>query len=115
MIFKLKRLHEYKTSTNEFTLHHSTSSKIRSGYVPSTPITFIFGAKAAPAYIIAKDIIHAILCLQDIIAKDPVASKYIQVVMVENYNVINAENSFLLAISPNRFLLQVKKLVVLVI
>ena len=45
--------------------------KIRSGYVPSTPITFIFGAKAAPAYIIAKDIIHAILCLQDIIAKRP--------------------------------------------
>ena len=88
---QIKRLHEYKRKQMNLLYIIQLLQKIRSGYVPSTPITFIFGAKAAPAYIIAKDIIHAILCLQDIIAKDPVASKYIQVVMVENYNVTNAE------------------------
>ncbi len=88
---QIKRLHEYKRQQMNLLYIIQRLQKIRSGYVPSTPITFIFGAKAAPAYIIAKDIIHAILCLQDIIAKDPVASKYIQVVMVENYNVTNAE------------------------
>lgn len=88
---QIKRLHEYKRQQMNLLYIIQLLQKIRSGYVPSTPITFIFGAKAAPAYIIAKDIIHAILCLQDIIAKDPVASKYIQVVMVENYTVTNAE------------------------
>lgn len=88
---QIKRLHEYKRQQMNLLYIIQLLQKIRSGYIPSTPITFIFGAKAAPAYIIAKDIIHAILCLQDIIAKDPVASKYIQVVMVENYNVTNAE------------------------
>ena len=88
---QIKRLHEYKRQQMNLLYIIQLLQKIRSAYVPSTPITFIFGAKAAPAYIIAKDIIHAILCLQDIIAKDPVASKYIQVVMVENYNVTNAE------------------------
>lgn len=88
---QIKRLHEYKRQQMNLLYIIQLLQKIRSGYVPSTPITFIFGAKAAPAYIIAKDIIHAILCLQDIIAKDPVSSKYIQVVMVENYNVTNAE------------------------
>lgn len=88
---QIKRLHEYKRQQMNLLYIIQLLQKIRSGYVPSTPITFIFGAKAAPAYIVAKDIIHAILCLQDIIAKDPVASKYIQVVMVENYNVTNAE------------------------
>ena len=88
---QIKRLHEYKRQQMNLLYIIQLLQKIRSCYVPSTPITFIFGAKAAPAYIIAKDIIHAILCLQDIIAKDPVASKYIQVVMVENYNVTNAE------------------------
>lgn len=88
---QIKRLHEYKRQQMNLLYIIQLLQKIRSGYVPSTPITFIFGAKAAPAYIIAKDIIHAILCLQDIIAKDPVASKYIQVVMVENYNVTNTE------------------------
>ena len=88
---QIKRLHEYKRQQMNLLYIIQLLQKIRSGYVPSTPITFIFGAKAAPAYVIAKDIIHAILCLQDIIAKDPVASKYIQVVMVENYNVTNAE------------------------
>ena len=87
---QIKRLHEYKRQQMNLLYIIQLLQKIRSGYVPSTPITFIFGAKAAPAYIIAKDIIHAILCLQDIIAKDPVASKYIQVVMVENYNVTAA-------------------------
>lgn len=85
---QIKRLHEYKRQQMNLLYIIQLLQKIRSGYVPSTPITFI---KAAPAYIIAKDIIHAILCLQDIIAKDPVASKYIQVVMVANYNVTNAE------------------------
>ena len=65
--------------------------EIKAGKLPKRPITAIFGAKAAPAYIIAKDIIHAILCLQDIIDKDPVASKFLHVVMVENYNVSKAE------------------------
>ena len=88
---QIKRLHEYKRQQMNLLYIIQLLQKIRSGYVPSTAITFIFGAKAAPAYIIAKDIIHAILCLQDIIAKDPVASKYIQVAMVENYNVTNAE------------------------
>lgn len=88
---QIKRLHEYKRQQMNLLYIIQLLQKIRSGYIPSTPITFIFGAKAAPAYIIAKDIIHAILCLQDIIAKDPVASKYIQVIMVENYNVTNAE------------------------
>lgn len=88
---QIKRLHEYKRQQMNLLYIIQLLQKIRSGYIPSTPITFIFGAKAAPAYIIAKDIIHAILCLQDIIAKDPIASKYIQVVMVENYNVTNAE------------------------
>lgn len=73
---QIKRLHEYKRQQMNLLYIIQLLQKIRSGYVPSTPITFIFGAKAAPAYIIAKD---------------PVASKYIQVVMVENYNVTNAE------------------------
>ena len=58
---------------------------------PARPITVIFGAKAAPAYVIAKDIIHLILCLQELISKDPEVSPYLKVVMVENYNVTLAE------------------------
>ena len=65
--------------------------EIKSGKKPSTPITAIFGAKAAPAYVIAQDIIHMILCLQEIINNDPEVSPYLNVVMVENYNVTNAE------------------------
>ena len=60
---------------------------IKAGNIPTTPITVIFGAKAAPAYVIAQDIIHAILCLQEIIDNDPEVNKYLKVVMVENYNV----------------------------
>ena len=63
---------------------------IKAGNIPTTPITMIFGAKAAPAYIIAQDIIHTILCLQEIINNDPVVSKHLKVVMVENYNVTKA-------------------------
>ena len=58
--------------------------------LPKTPVTLIFGAKAAPAYTIAKDIIHAILCLQQITEQDPEVSPYLRVVMVENYNVTKA-------------------------
>ena len=61
--------------------------EIKAGKKPSTPITVIFGAKAAPAYIIAQDIIHLILCLQQLIDNDPEVSPYLNVVMVENYNV----------------------------
>ncbi|MEI3169105.1 MAG: glycogen/starch/alpha-glucan phosphorylase [Lachnospiraceae bacterium] len=63
----------------------------KQGKKPNTPITLLFGAKAAPAYIIAKDIIHLILCLQDFIDKDPDVSPWLKVVMVENYNVTLAE------------------------
>ena len=65
--------------------------EIKSGKLPKTPITVIFGAKAAPAYVIAKDIIHLILCLQELINQDPEVSPYLNVVMVENYNVTLAE------------------------
>ena len=65
--------------------------EIKSGKKPETPITVIFGAKAAPAYIIAKDIIHLILCLQELIDNDPEVAPYLKVVMVENYNVSKAE------------------------
>ena len=88
---QIKRLHEYKRQQlNVLYLIHKYL-EIKKGNVPSTPITAIFGAKAAPAYVIAKDIIHAILCLQEIINNDPVAGKYLKVVMVENYNVTKAE------------------------
>ena len=60
--------------------------EIKAGKKPARPITVIFGAKAAPAYVIAKDIIHLILCLQELISKDPEVSPYLKVVMVENYN-----------------------------
>ena len=65
--------------------------EIKNGKLPKTPVTLIFGAKAAPAYTIAKDIIHLILCLQEIINNDPEVSPYLKVVMVENYNVTKAE------------------------
>ena len=64
---------------------------IKAGNKPKTPITMIFGAKAAPAYTIAKDIIHLILCLAELISKDPEVSPYLKVVMLENYNVTYAE------------------------
>ena len=88
---QIKRLHEYKRQQMNLLYITHLILRIRQGYRPTTSITFLFGAKAAPAYVIAKDIIHAILCVQEIIANDPVLSKYIQVVMIENYNVTNAE------------------------
>ena len=88
---QIKRLHEYKRQQmNALYLIHKYL-EIKNGKKPSTPITAIFGAKAAPAYIIAQDIIHMILCLQEIINNDPEVSPYLNVVMVENYNVTNAE------------------------
>ena len=88
---QIKRMHEYKRQQmNALYIIHKYL-EIKRGIYPTTPITFIFGAKAAPAYIIAQDIIHLILCLQEIINNDSVASKYIKVVMVENYNVAYAE------------------------
>ena len=88
---QIKRLHEYKRQQlNALYVIHKYF-EIKSGKLPKRPITVIFGAKAAPAYIIAKDIIHLILCLQELIANDPEVSPYLQVVMVENYNVTLAE------------------------
>lgn len=88
---QIKRLHEYKRQQMNVLYIIYKYLNIKKGILPSKPITFIFGAKAAPAYVIAKDIIHLILCLQEIINNDPVASKYIKLVMIENYNVSKAE------------------------
>lgn len=86
-----KRLHEYKRQQmNALYIIHKYL-EIKKGKKPSTPVTYIFGAKAAPAYIIAQDIIHLLLVLQEIVNKDPEASKYMKIVMVENYNVSYAE------------------------
>lgn len=88
---QVKRLHEYKRQQMNALYVIHKYLEIKAGRRPSTPITVIFGAKAAPAYVIAKDIIHMILCLQEIINKDKEVSPYLQVVMVENYNVTKAE------------------------
>ena len=88
---QIKRLHEYKRQQMNILYVIYKYLKIKNGDIPSTPITIIFGAKAAPAYVIAKDIIHVILCLQDLINNDPNVSPYLKVVMVENYNVTYAE------------------------
>ena len=86
-----KRLHEYKRQQmNALYIIHKYL-EIKKGKKPSVPVTYIFGAKAAPAYIIAQDIIHLLLVLQEIVNKDPEASKYMKIVMVENYNVSYAE------------------------
>ena len=88
---QIKRLHEYKRQQmNVLYLIHKYL-EIKGGKKPVRPITAIFGAKAAPAYIIAQDIIHLILCLEEIIKNDPEVSPYLKVVMVENYNVTAAE------------------------
>lgn len=88
---QVKRLHEYKRQQMNVLYIIYKYMEIKKGNKPKTPITMIFGAKAAPAYTIAKDIIHAILCLSEIIKKDPEVSPYLQVVMLENYNVTYAE------------------------
>ena len=88
---QIKRLHEYKRQQMNALYVINKYFEIKEGKKPARPITVIFGAKAAPAYVIAKDIIHLILCLQQIIDNDPEVSPYLKVVMVENYNVTLAE------------------------
>ena len=88
---QVKRLHEYKRQQMNALYVIHKYLEIKKGNLPSTPITVIFGAKAAPAYVIAKDIIHLILCLQELINNDPQVSSHLKVVMVENYNVSKAE------------------------
>ena len=88
---QVKRLHEYKRQQLNILYVIHKYLEIKSGKLPKTPITVIFGAKAAPAYIIAQDIIHLILCMQEIIEKDAEVNPYLKVVMIENYNVTNAE------------------------
>lgn len=88
---QVKRLHEYKRQQMNALYVINKYFEIKEGKLPKRPITVFFGAKAAPAYVIAKDIIHLILCLQQIIEKDPKVNKYLKVVMVENYNVTLAE------------------------
>jgi len=85
-----KRLHEYKRQQMNALYIIYKYLEIKSGNIPATPITIIFGAKAAPAYTIAKDIIHLILCLQELINNDKEVSPYLNIVMVENYNVTKA-------------------------
>ena len=86
-----KRLHEYKRQQLNLLWCVRTLLDIRAGILPERPVTVIFGAKAAPAYTIAKDIIHAILCLSDVIDADPAARRHLRIAMVENYNVSAAE------------------------
>ena len=86
-----KRLHEYKRQQLNLLYLIHQYHEIKAGHLPATPLVSIFGAKAAPAYIIAKDIIHALLVLSKVIAADPVVSKWLQLVFVENYNVTAAE------------------------
>lgn len=87
---QVKRLHEYKRQQMNALYAIYKFLDIKAGNKPSTPITMIFGAKAAPAYVIAKDIIHLILCLQELIEKDPEVRPYFRVLMIENYNVSKA-------------------------
>ena len=88
---QVKRLHEYKRQQMNALYAIYKYLEIKAGKLPARPITMIFGAKAAPAYTIAKDIIHLILCLSQLIENDPQVSPYLKVVMVENYNVTKAE------------------------
>ena len=88
---QIKRLHEYKRQQmNALYIIHKYL-EIKAGKKPSTPLTFIFGAKAAPAYVIAQDIIHLLLVMQEIINNDPDVNQHMSLVMVENYNVSYAE------------------------
>ncbi|MBE5957053.1 MAG: glycogen/starch/alpha-glucan phosphorylase [Lachnospiraceae bacterium] len=88
---QIKRLHEYKRQQMNALFIIHTYLSIKAGKKPETPVTFLFGAKAAPAYVIAKDIIHLLLCLAEIINADPDVSPYMKLVMIENYNVTAAE------------------------
>lgn len=86
-----KRLHEYKRQQLNLLYLIHQYHEIKAGHLPPVPLVSIFGAKAAPAYIIAKDIIHALLTLSKVIAADPEVSRWLQVVFIENYNVTAAE------------------------
>lgn len=90
-LIQSKRLHEYKRQQLNLLYLIHKYYEIKAGHMPKTPVTAIFGAKAAPAYTIAKDIIHALLVLSRVIAEDPEVSKWLQVVFIENYNVTAAE------------------------
>ncbi|MEG0176565.1 glycogen/starch/alpha-glucan phosphorylase [Anaerorhabdus sp.] len=88
---QIKRLHEYKRQQMNALYVIYKYLQIKNGILPTHPITMIFGAKAAPAYVMAKNIIHLLLCLQELINSDPDVAPYLKVVMVENYNVTYAE------------------------
>ncbi len=88
---QIKRLHEYKRQQMNLLYIIHKYLEIKDGILPERPLVFFFGSKAAPAYTIAKDIIHTLLTLEEIIANDPVVSKHLQIVFVENYNVTKAE------------------------
>ena len=88
---QIKRLHEYKRQQMNALYAIYKYKEIKKGNLPKRPLTMIFGAKAAPAYTIAKDIIHLILCLQQLVNNDPDVSPYMKIVMVENYNVTKAQ------------------------
>lgn len=87
---QIKRLHEYKRQQMNALYAIYKYLDIKKGNIPARPVTMIFGAKAAPAYTIAKDIIHLILCLSEIVENDPAVRDHLKIVMVENYNVTKA-------------------------
>lgn len=89
---QIKRLHEYKRQQMNLLYVIYKYIKIKNGEIPKRPITVIFGAKAAPAYDMAKNIIHLILCMQSLIENDPSVNKWLKVVMIENYNVTWAQS-----------------------
>ena len=88
---QIKRIHEYKRQQMNALWVIYEYLQIKNGSLPARPITVIFGGKAAPAYKMAKNIIHLILCLQELVNNDPLVSKYMKVVMVQNYNIEKAE------------------------
>ena len=88
---QIKRLHEYKRQQMNLLYIIWKYREIKAGRLPRRPLTFLFGAKAAPAYILAKDIIHALLCLSQVLREDEQAAPWLQLVFVENYNVTKAE------------------------
>lgn len=90
---QIKRLHEYKRQQMNALYIIYKYKQIKKGVLPKTPITFVFGAKAAPAYTIAKDIIHLLLCLQTLINEDPDVNNYIRICFIENYNITKAEKA----------------------
>ena len=89
---QIKRLHEYKRQQMNALYAIRKILDIRAGKLPARPVTMIFGAKAAPAYTIAKDIIHLILCLSELVKNDPKVAPHLRIVMIENYNVTEAEH-----------------------